>query len=136
MSVVFFDEFDAWESFASCVKYTGDKEYCAKAVELLVEVQTRRVYDYGSRVRLRAFLPQHVRRFAMATDKERRAAVIFIDVIGATAVLFYERNDSEFKLKFVDWITTELKTLRNPPRGQEVQQVNISDLEAWIVTVL
>jgi hypothetical protein len=27
-------------------------------------------------------------------------------------------------------------TLRNPPRGQEVQQVNISDLETWIVTVL
>ena len=27
-------------------------------------------------------------------------------------------------------------TLRNPPRGQEVQQVNISDLEAWIVAVL
>jgi hypothetical protein len=27
-------------------------------------------------------------------------------------------------------------TLRNPSRGQEVQQVNISDLEAWIVTVL
>jgi hypothetical protein len=25
-------------------------------------------------------------------------------------------------------------TLRNPPRGQEVQQVNASDLEAWIVT--
>jgi len=27
-------------------------------------------------------------------------------------------------------------TLRNPSRGQEVQQVNISDLEAWIVAVL
>jgi hypothetical protein len=27
-------------------------------------------------------------------------------------------------------------TLRNPPRGQEVQQVNISDLEAWVVTML
>jgi hypothetical protein len=27
-------------------------------------------------------------------------------------------------------------TLRSPPRGQEVQQVNVSDLEFWIVTVL
>ena len=27
-------------------------------------------------------------------------------------------------------------TLRNPPRGQEVQQVNINDLEVWIVTML
>jgi len=27
-------------------------------------------------------------------------------------------------------------TLRNPPRGQEVAQVNVSDLEIWIVTVL
>ena len=27
-------------------------------------------------------------------------------------------------------------TLRNPPRGQEIQQVNIGDLEAWIVSVL
>jgi len=27
-------------------------------------------------------------------------------------------------------------SLRNPPRGQEVQQVSISDLEAWVVAVL
>jgi hypothetical protein len=50
----------------------------------------------------------------MATDKGRRAVVIFLDVIGATAVLYYEKSDGEFRLKFVDWITTELKTLKNP----------------------
>jgi hypothetical protein len=114
MNVVFFDEFDAWESFVSCVKYIGDREYCAKTVELLAEAQVRRVYDYGSRVRLRATILSHVRRLATATDKERRAVVIFIDAIGATAVLFYERSGSEFKLKFVDWITAELKALKNP----------------------
>jgi len=27
-------------------------------------------------------------------------------------------------------------TLRNPPRGQEVQQLDINDLESWIVMVL
>jgi hypothetical protein len=27
-------------------------------------------------------------------------------------------------------------TLRNPPRGQEVQQVSPQDLESWVVTVL
>ena len=113
MNIVFFDEFDMLRSFATCMEYLSDREYCAKAVELLAEAQVRRVYDYGSKVRLRAVIKPHVRRFAMATDKERRAVVIFIDVIGATAVLFYERNDGEFKLKFVDWITTELKTLQN-----------------------
>jgi hypothetical protein len=114
MNVVFFDDFDAWELFVSCVKYTGDREYCAKAVELLAEAQVRRVYDYGSRVRLRAVIRPHVKRFAVATDKERRAVVIFIDAIGAIAALFYERDGGDFKLKFVDWITTELKALKNP----------------------
>ena len=113
MNVVFFDEFDAWESFVACVQYTNDKEYCAKAVELLAETQLRRVYDYGRKVQLRAVILSHVRRFAMATDKERRAVVIFIDAVGATAVLFYERVGDSFKLKFVDWITTESKALKN-----------------------
>ncbi len=57
MNVVFFGEFDPWESFVACVKYTSDREYCAKAVELLAEAQVRRVYEYGGRVRLRAVLP-------------------------------------------------------------------------------
>jgi hypothetical protein len=114
MNIVFFDEFDAWESFVACIKHVGDREYCAKAVELLAETQVRRAYDYGRRVRLRAVILSHVRRLAMATDKERRAVVIFIDAIGATAVLFYEKDGGKFKLKFVDWITAELKTLRNP----------------------
>ena len=122
MNVVFFDEFDAWESFVACVQYTNDREYCAKAVELLAEAQVRRVYDYGSGVRLRAVIKSHVRRLAMATDKGRRAVVIFIDAIGATAVLFYERSDGEFKLKFVDWITTELKALKNPHPATFKQQ--------------
>jgi len=116
MNVVFFDEFNAWESFAACVKYTGDREYCRKAVELLVETQTRRVYEYGDKARFFVFLPQHVhvRRTAMAVDKGGRVAVIFIDIGDATAVLFYERVGDGFKLKFIDWITTELKALNNP----------------------
>lgn len=114
MNVVFFDEFDAWESFVSCVQYVGDREYCAKAVELLADVATRRMYTYGGRVRFHVILPQHIRRLAMATDKGRRAVVIFLDVVGAVAVLYYEKSGDEFKLKFVDWITTELKTLKNP----------------------
>jgi len=122
MNVVFFDEFDAWESFVACVQYTNDKEYCAKAVELLAETQVQRVYDYGRRARLRAVILSHIRRLAMATDKGRRAVVIFIDAIGATAVLFYERSDGEFKLKFVDWITTELKALKNPHPATFTQQ--------------
>ncbi len=114
MNVLFFDEFDAWESFMSCLQYVGDKDYCKKAVELLAEAQTRRVFTYGGKVRFHVVLPSYIQRFAMATDKERRAVVIFLDVIGATAVLFYERSGGDFRLKFVDWITTELKALRNP----------------------
>jgi len=114
MNVAFFDGFDPWESFVACVRYTGDREYCMKAVELLDEATTRQMYAYGNKVRFYVILPQHVRRLAMATDKERRAVVIFLDVIGATAVLYYERSGDEFKLKFVDWITTELKSLKNP----------------------
>jgi len=114
MNVVFFDEFNAWESFATCVKYTGDREYCKKAVELLAETQTRRVYEYSDKVRFFVFLPQHVRRTAMAVDKGGRAVVIFIDIGDATAVLFYERVGDDFRLRFVDWITTELKALKNP----------------------
>jgi hypothetical protein len=118
MNVVFFDEFDPWESLTECIRYVGDKEYCAKAVVLLAEAEVRHVYEYGSRVRFRAVLPPHIRRLAMATDKERRAVVIFLDAIGATAVLFYERQNGDFRLKFVDWITTELKALKNPhPTG-------------------
>jgi hypothetical protein len=116
--VVVFDEFDLWESFTACVKYTGDSEYCAKAVELLAETQVRREFDYGAKVRFRVNIQSHIRRLAMATDKSRRAVVIFLDVIGATAVLFYERQNGDFKLKFVDWITTEIKALKNPhPAG-------------------
>jgi len=114
MNVELFGEFDPWESFVACVFYTGDKEYCAKAVELLAEASTRRIYTYGGKVRFYAILPQHIRRLAMATDKERRAVVIFLDAIGATAVLYYEKSGGEFKLKFVDWITAELKALKNP----------------------
>ena len=115
MNVAFFDEFNAWESFAACVQYTNDREYCAKAVELLAEAEVRRTYTYGSdRVRFHVLLPPRIKRFAMATDRGRRAVVIFIDIGNATAVLFFERSDGEFKLKFVDWITTELKALKNP----------------------
>jgi len=115
MNVVFFDRFNAWESFATCVQYTNDKEYCAKAVELLAEAEVRRTYTYGGgRVRFHLLLPQHVRRTAMAVDKGRRAVVIFLDVGDATAVLFYERAGDDFRLRFVDWITTELKALKNP----------------------
>ena len=114
MNVVFFDEFNAWESFAACVKHIGDREYCKKAVELLAETQTRRVYEYGDKVRFHVLLPQHVRRTAMAVDKGGRAVVIFLDVGDATAVLFYERVGDDFRLRFVDWITTELKALKNP----------------------
>ncbi len=113
MNVVFFDEFDAWGSFMLCLQYVGDKDYCKKAVELLAEAQTRRVFTYGGRMRFHAVLP-YIRRSAMATDKERRAVVIFLDIIGTTAVLFYERSGGDFRLKFVDWITTELKALKNP----------------------
>ncbi len=114
MNVAFFDEFDPWETFATCVEHTGDREYCARAVELLAEAEVRREYEYGGRVRLRAVLPTHIRRLAMATDKERRVVVIFLNVINTTAVLFYERSGGDFRLKFVDWITTELKALKNP----------------------
>ena len=118
--MVFFD--DTREAFETCVKYTGDREYCAKVVELLTEVQTRRVFDYGGRVRFRAFLPQHARRYAVVINKRGRVAAIFIGVIGAAAMLFYEIVGDEFKLKFVDWITTELKALKNPHPATFTQQ--------------
>lgn len=112
MSIVFFDVFDPWESYQSCVQYIGSKDYCKKAVELLIEVQERRLFTYGDKVRFHVILPSHIdiRRFAIATDKNQRAVVIFLDLNASTVVLFYEN----FQLKFVDWITTETKALKNP----------------------
>ena len=115
MNVAFFDGFDPWESFVACVRYTSDKEYCTKAVELFAEVQAEREFQYGRKILLKAVLPAHVRRFAMAIDKGRRYVVIFIDAVASTAALFYERDSGGgFQLKFVDWITAELKALKNP----------------------
>jgi hypothetical protein len=118
MNIEVFDEFDAWRSFTSCVEYLKDREYCKKAVELLAEVYAKREYTYGDKVRFHAILPHSQRRLAMALDKERRAVVIFVDFGVSTAVLFYERHSGGFHLKFVDWITTETKALKNPhPTG-------------------
>ena len=114
MNVVFFDRFDPWASYQSCVEYVNDKEYCKKAVALLAEAQVRLQYDYGGKVRLRAVLPHAKHNYAMATDKGRRFIVIFIDGGAYTAVLLYERRGGDFALKTVDWITTELKALKNP----------------------
>jgi hypothetical protein len=116
MNVSIRDAFDPWELFKSCVEHTGDKGYCRKAVNLLVETQARQVYTYGDRVRFHAVLPTHmIRRFAIAFDRSRRAAVVFLDIGCCSVALYYERVGDDFRLKFVDWITTELKALKNPP---------------------
>jgi hypothetical protein len=116
MRIAVFDEFDAWGSFKECVEYAGgDKQYCRKAVELLAEAQAREEFVYGNKPRFRIILPMHMRRrYAMATDKNRRAVVIFIDAGASLLVLFYEDNNGEFKLKFSDWITPEVEALKNP----------------------
>ena len=115
MKVEFFDYFDMGALYKSCVAHTGDKEYCGRVVDLLAESAVRREFVYGHKVQLRAVLPSYgYRQFAVVTDKERRAAVIFMRSETHVVVLFYEKSDGEFRLKFVDWITTELKSLKNP----------------------
>jgi hypothetical protein len=117
MNIVVFDEFDAWGSFTTCVGYTGDREYCRKAFELLAETQATEEFVYGNRSRFRLILPMYVRRhYAMAIDKSRRAVIVFVSFGKGVVALFYEKtgDSHDFQLKFADWITTETKALKNP----------------------
>jgi hypothetical protein len=127
--VVVFDGFDAWEFYQQCVARMGDREYCKKMAKLLIEVETERSYVYGEKVRLRAVLPQHIKHFAVTTDKERRYVMIFLDfairVPGGeprpaaaggryVAMLLYERRGDGFRLKTIDWMTPETRAMKNP----------------------
>jgi hypothetical protein len=58
-----------------------------------------------------------------------------VETLRATGVpLDPQPNSGLYQYQHGDVIV--VVTLRTPARGQEVQQVNISDLEAWVVTVL
>jgi len=113
-NIVFFDRFDPWASYQSCMQYVNDHEYCMTAVKLLAETRAARRFDYGDRVRFHVLLPDRRHNYVLAADEERRYIVIFIDGGPYTAVLVYERRGGGFALKTVDWIISELKALHNP----------------------
>jgi len=123
------DGFDAWEFYQKCTAQIGDREYCKKTAKLLINVEAERTYAYGKKVRLRAVLPQHIKHFAVTTDKERRYVMIFLDIATVpkgeprpdaaggrcVAMLLYERRgDGHFQLKTIDWITPETRAMKNP----------------------
>lgn len=126
--VVVFDGFDAWEFYQQCTIRIGDREYCKKTAKLLIKVEAERTYVYGKKVRLHAVLPQHIKHFAVTTDKERRYVMIFLDIATVpegeprpdaaggryVAMLLYERHGDDFQLKTIDWITPETRAMENP----------------------
>ncbi len=114
MRVVFFDELDVGATYRQCVAHVGDKDYCAKVVEVLGEVAVRREFVYGGKVRFKTVLQGGWRHLAVSLDGRRRAVVAFLDLGISTAALFYERSGDGFRLKFVDWITPETRALLNP----------------------
>jgi hypothetical protein len=131
-AVVVFDEFDAWEFYQQCIKYVEDREYCKEAAKLALAVQPGQSCAYGKKAQLHVVLPDY-RRLAVAIDKERRFVVIYLDVVirveldapeggqrpnavGGRYVieLLYEKHSDGFRLKLVDWITPEVRAMRNP----------------------
>jgi hypothetical protein len=127
--VAVFDEFDAWEFYQLCVKRVEDRTYCKEVAKLVLDVQAERPYAYG---RFHAVLPNY-KRIAVYVDGERRSVVVYLDVViraeldvpkggqppdavgGRYVVaLLYEKHDDGFRLKLVDWITPEVRAMKNP----------------------
>jgi hypothetical protein len=126
--IAVFDEFDAWEFYQLCVERIGDRAYCKEVAKLVLDVQAGRPYAYG---RFHVVLPNY-RRIAVAVDGERRSVVVYLDVVirveldvpegeqqpdvvggRYVVVLIYEKHGS-FRLKSVDWITPEVRAMKNP----------------------
>jgi hypothetical protein len=128
--VAVFDEFDAWEFYQLCVERVGDREYCKEVAKLVLEVQAGQSYTYGEKAQFHVVLPDY-KRLAVAVDGERRFVVIYLDIAvhakldapkprlnvannSRVVALIYERHGDGFRLKSVDWITPEIRAMRNP----------------------
>jgi len=114
-----FDDTDIETAYKFCLSHFGDRGYCVKVVELLREVEIRRVFTWGNRPRFHLSLPPAGHTAATVFDPNRNYILIFLKPTFPrhryVVVLNYKRDGGDFVLSHAVVYDLEVKALLNGP---------------------
>jgi hypothetical protein len=114
-----FNDVDIETAYKFCMSSLGDRGYCAKVVELLREVEVRRVFTWGNKPRFSLSLPPVEHAVAVAFDRDRNYIFIFLKRTHLrymyVVALIYKRDGNDFVLSQTGVDNLEVRALLNGP---------------------
>ena len=114
------EDFGLVHVYKSCMDTLGDVEYCARLVDIILELSSKRAFSYVSKRRPRTkfylVLPRIDYSAGILVDKTKKSVVVMLYAPRHAVSLVYERNqDGGFTLTRATVSNPEYAAMTNGP---------------------